>query len=402
MKIFHAIALSLAALALPATFGGCASNDPNGTSSGTTKPVCIVGQNSACLCASGYVGTKECLASEGQYTECRLGPTACPTGAPDSGPAAGPEEQCPGKAVGVSANATTIKGSLTKAVAELKGESACAALEGNVDHVYKLVSTATGALKIDQKGPYKAALYVRKGDCTGGKQLRCDPNGPASFSVNVVAGRDYYLVVKGVGSTGAGDYELSLQVTPGGFCGDGQVKDQEVCDDENNDAMDGCAAGCNEIEGIADSANSCPGQQVVIPVAKVVKISNGNTTQGAKRNIQRLSTACDISASDVNFSNDRLYSVTPRQSGTLTVEQTAGNFNVILAGLIGCDLANPVLGQVNGKAACGNDCGSNQFPPTCSEKFTMAVEANKTYAVVVDGRGTSSDVGTYELQMSVK
>jgi cysteine-rich repeat protein len=399
MKIFHAIALSLAALALPATFGGCASNDPNGTSSGTTKPVCIVGQNSACLCASGYVGTKECLASEGQYTECRLGPTACPTGAPDSGPAAGPEEQCPGKAVGVSANATTIKGSLTKAVAELKGESACAALEGNVDHVYKLVSTATGALKIDQKGPYKAALYVRKGDCTGGKQLRCDPNGPASFSVNVVAGRDYYLVVKGVGSTGAGDYELSLQVTPGGFCGDGQVKDQEVCDDENNDAMDGCAAGCNEIEGIADSANSCPGQQVVIPVAKVVKVSNGNTTQSAKSTISTISDSCGITSISTNV-NDRLYAVTPRQAGKLSVVQTAGNFQVLLAGLTSCDPTSPTLGASNGRVACSNDCAAGQYPPACAEKFEMTVEANKTYSVLVEGEQPGS-AGTYELQMSV-
>ncbi len=396
MKIFHAIALSLAALALPVVFGACASNDPNGSSSGTTKPVCIVGQNSACLCASGDTGTKECLASEGQYTECRLGPTTpCPTGAPDGGPAAGPEEQCPGKAVGVSANATTIKGSLTNAVAELKGESACAALEGNADHVYKLVSTATGALKIDQKGPYKAALYVRKGDCTGGKQLRCDPNGPASFSVNVVAGREYYLVVKGVGSSGAGDYELALQVTSGGFCGDGQVKDQEVCDDENNDAMDGCAAGCNEIEGIADSANSCPGQQVVIPVAKVVKVSNGNTTQGAKNTFNK-SGISGCSTGSTNVTNDRVYTVTPRKTGKLRVRQTAGDFNLAIIGQDGCDPnATTTLG-------CAGNCGGGQFPPACAEDLLVNVTADKAYTVVVEGQGTSGNTGTYALEMSVE
>jgi hypothetical protein len=156
--------------------------------------------------------------------------------------------------------------------------------------------------------------------------------------------------------------------------------------------MDGCAAGCNEIEGIADSANSCPGQQVVIPVSKVVKVSNGNTTQSAKNTFNK--SGC--STGSTNVTNDRVYSVTPRKTGKLRVRQTAGDFNLALIGLDTCDPnATTTLG-------CAGNCDGGAFPPACAEELLVNVTADKAYTVVVEGQGTSGNTGTYALEISVE
>src|SRR5262249_11712066 len=116
----------------------------------------------------------------------------------------------------------------------------------------------------------------------------------------------YFLIVDGSNKT-SGDFHLTITFDPQ-TCGDGVVTPPEDCDDGNTKPGDGCDANC-KFE-MADTSDKCPGRPVTLtPAGLIIQ----DFTPGYADDYHSASCA----AGGIG-GLDRVYQVTPTQSGTLT------------------------------------------------------------------------------------
>lgn len=164
-------------------------------------------------------------------------------------------------------------------------------------------------------------------------------------------------------------------------CGDGKVQDGEVCDDGNTDAADGCDTSCKLAGTNPMSSRACPGMAVHVWGPAV---EYAGTTAGAPA---QLSTpTCGSDKGNVPTTGavgpERIFSVTTHKAGILVVKALDTGFDPYLYALQPCKTGSaPYI-------ACSNKVS------TASETLELPVEANQTYAIVLDGAGFAGNAAT--------
>ncbi len=104
-------------------------------------------------------------------------------------------------------------------------------------------------------------------------------------------------------------------------CGNGVLETGEACDDGNTKDGDGCSAACLP-DGAPASGKSCPGQPVA--VWKGTPIEFGASTAPY--------TDAAYSSCDLAFGPDRIFAITPKSDGFLTIDLTLGDrFDAVLS-----------------------------------------------------------------------
>lgn len=386
--------------------GGCSSTTetPDG---GTGKKVCTPGSYVFCRCAGGEDATKLCNEDGETFGPCELGENRPCTETPDpnTGDAAVPQpvdaaipptpasEACDGQNIALNPSQEITVNSDTKpAKDDAKGQNACAGGAGAPDHVYALTVPATGRLTatIIPDKAFAPMAYIRATCSDEASQSSCvaglGPGQQAVVNANVIKGKVYYLVVDGAaGPNQAGPYSLKLKLTPGFFCGDGDVNDGEACDDVNKTADDGCSNDCRSFAGNPDSGKSCPGQPVHL-WGGTTTVSGAGTTTGFPSTWTGPSGTCDPGG-NANIAGDHIYAVTVHKTGTLTVSTTGANYNVVLSARTSCmDAAS------QGTGMCANNAGTSA---PLDETMSFAVVSGRTYYVGVSG--ALNAVGNYTL-----
>jgi cysteine-rich repeat protein len=94
-------------------------------------------------------------------------------------------------------------------------------------------------------------------------------------------------------------------------CGDGHLDRGEACDDGNTTNGDGCSSSCTP-DGAPKSAQACPGQAVA--VWKGTPLDLAGSTESYEDN--------SFSSCDDGFGADRLYAITPKDTGYLQIDMT--------------------------------------------------------------------------------
>jgi cysteine-rich repeat protein len=374
--------------------------------------VCTRGSNAVCKCVNGQDGTKECNETEDGFGVCRLDINRPCDSDSDSAPPP-EEESCPGRTISITKDPQVISGSTAAATDDLSGGGACAAGTNAPDHVYTLIATETGKLDIElvPDAGFDAMMYVGPGEC--GKRAAMDyrcVNAATTAgtrevaTIGVIKGEKYNLVVDGAaGNASRGDYSLTLKLTTGAFCGDGQVSAGEACDDSNDMNNDGCAAGCKNVDGNPPAGDACPGQPVhlwktaVGGATALARVSGTGSTDPAKYAMatnkwKRHGNACQITAEDINVSNDRIYAVTSHDAGMITVSVQAQFTNVMLVVRTTCDDPETL-------AFCRNENGTSTVP--ANEVLTFPAIKDKVYYVAVDGAGGRLQ-GDYSVTFEIK
>jgi cysteine-rich repeat protein len=216
------------------------------------------------------------------------------------------------------------------------------------------------------------------------------------FSEDLTKGT-YYVIVTGEPGT-SGPFTLTAELTAP-TCGDGVVEPPEQCDPGSVEIApnDGCGApgAANQCQFLAAPVgeDKCPGQAVAVPVGMtVLGLAQGMSTYGFKDDYfgscgggTQLSTA-KPGESDGTGGLDRVFQLTPAQSGMMTVnigndtngmpictenDNLAGCWSSVLYARTACDSATPELG-----------CMVGAFAPA---SITFAVTANTPVWVFVDG-----------------
>lgn len=380
--------------------GGCSSTST--VESG--ERICTPGAYVFCTCANRDNGTKLCKEDGKSFEPCMLGEgLPCPGGEIPTDKDAGPggdatvdtksAERCPGKPVSVDGTAETIvQGDTTSASADdFPSSGACAVAETSADHVYELVPKDTGHLniKLQGLGAYDSTLYVREDDCKTGRQAACGETtgqgGKEEVNTNVIAGNKYYVFVDGAAGS-AGQYSLTLKLTPGSFCGDGTVDPGEACDDKNRIPQDGCSLGCRP-EGNPMTANTCPGQPVHVWDQKV---SFDGTTNGFGNGYAINTTATCVGATSSGAGADHVYEVHAHKTGTLavtTVLPVASTYQTSLHARTTCDQQPTQIDCVNAQNS------------GIGETMSFAVVDKQIYYVFVDGAAGQS--GDYNISFEI-
>ncbi len=395
---------------------GCTLFDGSGNAK--EDRLCTPGAYVFCRCADRAPGTKLCQDDGRSFSGCqtrgsgecvggeipdeRTGEELEPEDRPDTKDGPKTINECPGKSLSPMPNVDLeIEGDTSTATDDRKGGGSCASGDGANDHVYHVIPTGTGKLQVKvtgEEGALAPVVYLRTTceDVEG--QKACGPTEPkatAQLSTNVRTGQDYYLFIDG-SSSSSGKYTATLKLTPGTFCGDGEVKEGEACDDGNNEDNDGCSADCRSVNGSPPSGASCPGQPVHLwPNARVT--GTGSTTAPNYGNAwNKPSQSCDPAGS--NSYQDHIYAVTPHASGDLTVSLSApagGTLpNFMINARRSCETPEP------SDALCVNDFGTSG---SGLETLTFAVTKDKTVFVAIDGGGPSPPnkgdyVVTFELR----
>lgn len=396
-----------AAVAAP----GC-SSEPEATDAGTSgRRICSPGAYAFCLCANGTEGTRLCsetgesfgACAKAENVPCPEGPTPVTdssTPEVDSGPPV-PQtpaaEKCDGQNIALNPNIeVTVTGDTTGAADDLKGTGSCAGGAGAPDHVYALSVPATGKLTVTLTPDAKFApmAYLRTTCADEASQSACAallaPGQAATLNRNVVKGKPVFLVVDGsAGQNQAGKYTAKIKLTPGFFCGDGEVNDGEACDDSNNVADDGCGADCRNVNGNPDTAKTCPGQPVHV-WGGVTTVTGAGTTVGFPNPWTEPGSSCTVGANS-NASPDHLYAVTAHKSGMMTVKTTGANYNVLLSARTTCADAATMA-----TAMCANNVGSTA---PFDETMTFSVVSGRTYYVGVSGAVGAN--GTYTVNFQI-
>jgi cysteine-rich repeat protein len=401
----------VSALAVAGVLFGAMGAQGCGSDLGASEDrMCTQGAYVFCRCADRTPGTKLCVDGK-KFGECSTdGAGACVGGEiddPDTGkpvtepdpidPGPGnPLEACPGKSTAVAPGPDiVIDGDLAGAKDDAKGRAggACAAGSGGPDHVYKLQPTGTGSLniRVQGMGGLNPTAYLRTACEDEDAQAACAPpiaqDATVTLNTNVVLGREYFLVVDGA-SASSGKYKITMKLTTGSFCGDGQVDSNEACDDGNKTEGDGCSNDCRRVIGDPSTAASCPGHAVHVWSGQTVMGSGSTTSSG--NTFTNTGTSCTTSASNLNASPDHVYEVTAHAAGTLVVTATPveSNFNVQLVGRSTCATYTTQNGCANSESL------------GVAETMSIAVANNQKVYVAVDG--TVGSRGSYNITFRIQ
>jgi cysteine-rich repeat protein len=386
---------------------GCTSAKP-------LPKICTPGNNVACSCIDLSVkGTHVCNTSgDGFDGPCRINATLlCDEVAPDAGFI--DNDTCPGRKVSIGAGTQVISEDTSAGARDdFKGAGVCVAGDGAPDHVYTVTATATGQLDIEVSpdATFDPVLYVGEGACdpAATDTYQCAnaaamPGVREITTIGVIAGKQYTVVVDGAaGASKAGQYALTLKLTPGSFCGDGKVDQGEACDDGNSASNDGCSGGCKNVDGDPPLGNTCPGQAVHLwktGAKPLTRVTGKGSTDSAKypkaaNQWQNTGSACTVSASTVNISPDRVYAVTTHDSGTLVVNANAQFKNVMIVVRTSCDMPES-------QAFCANTNGAVTTLPA-KETLSFAVTKGTTYYIAVDGVLGAVERGDFDVSFELQ
>jgi cysteine-rich repeat protein len=382
------------------------------------EKLCTPGGYVFCRCADRSEGTKLCKDDGNSFDACTTdtqgtcggGEIADPrTGQPiQTHSAADPSQigkndppdaiqACPGKSTAVLADQElTLTGDTSTAINDRVARAgACAVGKDAHDHVYRLVPTGSGSLSVDIKGEgdFAPLLYVRTVCDDADSQTSCGPpvgDKTASLKLNVVTGRDYFLIVDGT-SGSAGKYTATVKLTTKTFCGDGVVDANEACDDGNKVEGDGCSNDCQKVDGNPASGGSCPGQPVDVWPGRTVNGAGSTSTYASS-----WSTPDGSCISGSNDYPDHLYAVTPHASGTLVVTLSKQGTSALNNHML---LARRTCDDPNSTAA---DMCSNANGVGVGETMKFAVTDGQKVFVAVDGGGDTNNTGDYAISFKLQ
>ncbi len=411
MKISRWLGAVLAATALFIGSQGCSST----SDASPTGVRCTPGNYVFCRCADRAEGTKLCKEDGASFEACTTGAagqcvggedlTDPGTGTPvdpdpiptEAGAPGSPVDACPGKPTAVTPGAAiVVDGDTTGAASDLKGKTgACGVGEGGPDHVYHLQPTGSGSLDIQLQGmdALNPLIYLRTACADEASQSACAPPLGAGklvkLQANVLAGRDYFLVVDGA-SGSAGKYKLTLKLTTGSFCGDGKIDTGEACDDINKVDGDGCSPSCTAVNGdpaAADCANPH-----AVHMWKGATVTGTGSTNTYGNTFANPGTSCDPNIGS-NLAPDHVYEVTAHAAGTLkvTMTPTEATYNVQLVARKTCTDKNTQAGDTLAKC--------NAQSAGVAEVITVPVTNGEKVYVAADG--TLNAKGTYTIKFEL-
>jgi cysteine-rich repeat protein len=385
--------------------------------------LCTPGDYVFCRCADRAEGTKLCKADGKSFESCTTSETGeCVGGEiddprtnepipkdkdpdPNNNPPDKPNalQSCPGKSQAVQPGLDIkLEGDTTTATSDRKGKAggACAVGAGADDHVYRLIPSGSGSLEVKVQGSngLDPVAYVRTTCDDEASQASCAPPSPnklAQLKLNVVTGREYFLVIDGASSS-AGKYVANLKLTTGSFCGDGKVDQNEACDDGNKTEDDGCSNDCRKVNGNPTSGASCPGQPVDVWAGQTVT-GSGSTTAPGYGNAWNApsSSACSVDIDGTNSFPDHVYAVTPHANGNLVVNVTAPPTGALPNLMIAARRTCTAVGT--DPALCANDASIGG-----TETLTIPVTNNEKVYVAIDGGGASSNQGGYTVSFKLQ
>jgi cysteine-rich repeat protein len=399
---------------------GCSVLDGNAETK--EEKLCVPGAYVFCRCADRTPGTKLCRADAKSFEACTTSSDGeCIGGEiedpqtnqpidPDDNPDADiPRDPpnaingCPGRSTAVQPDVDIkLEGDTTTATDDRKGkQGACAVGVGADDHVYRLIPSGTGSLevKVQGSGGFDPVVYVRSTCDDEASQVSCGPpsaNKVAQLKLNVVTGKEYFLVIDGA-SASTGKYVANLKLTTGSFCGDGKVDQGEACDDGNKVEDDGCSNDCRKVNGNPTSGGSCPGHPVDVWSGQTVT-GVGSTTPYPNTWNAPSSSACGGNVEGTNSYQDHVYAVTPHATGnlviTLTPPPSGPLANLMISARRNCTSAG------TGPALCANAKGTSS--PDASETFTLPVTNNQKVYVAIDGGGATNNKGDYTVSFKLQ
>jgi cysteine-rich repeat protein len=386
--------------------------------------LCTPNANVFCRCADRAKGTKRCREDGKTFDACRTSTSGecvggeipdertnqeiSPNEPYDDGDDVGADdppnaiEACPGKSIAALPGIELkLEGDTTTATGDRSGKTgACAVGKGGKDHVYRLIPSGSGTLevKVQGSGDLKPLAYIRTSCDDEASQASCgppNPNATAQLKLNVVTGKDYFLIVDGASSS-AGKYVATVKLTTSSFCGDGKVSPGEACDDANKVQDDGCSNDCQNFNGNPESGGSCPGQPVHLWSAAAVSGTGSTNGYGNSWSAPSAS-ACGISNTGTNQNSDHVYEVTPHADGDLVVTLTGApseSTNLMLSARRTCSSMAGVTENMCANATKGAASGL--------ETMRFPVTANTKVYVAVDGGGSSNDTGDYKITFQLQ
>jgi cysteine-rich repeat protein len=394
---------------------GCSADPKAG---GSSQKICSAGQFGYCLCKNGQDGTRKCKSDETGFEKCQMGGTEeCPGGEVPLDDAGNPipdedgglpdglsNRGCPGRSISVAGGQPlTISGNTTGAPSQHGGATpgACDKASNNAEEIYELTPSEDGALNVTMTPiGFDGVLYARaevslvdgtKGDCATGKQIACGNSSNASgvaetMRFNVVGGDKIWIFADGANG-GAGQYKLDIALTPNAFCGNGKVDTGEACDDKNKIDGDGCSPGCQPA-GNPNGSDTCPGMPITVWGTSIVN-ARGQTTTGFGTALSRKAGTCAGGTSTSTGANapNRVYAVTAKRTGTMTVTTSNSNYDHQLYVRTNCT-------DQNSEVTC-----ASAVTGSGGETMSFAVQDGTTYYVVVDG--LVSAAGNYDIAFSI-
>jgi cysteine-rich repeat protein len=207
-----------------------------------------------------------------------------------------------------------------------------------------------------------------------GKCLPCDGDFmPPDPDASVMVGFDGSATGDGGGDDAATD-------APSSPCGNGKIDPGEACDDGNAVEDDGCNSSCMPQGGFPPG--TCPGMPV--HVWQKALTWNGTTTGFALS--YRANAACGGSTGSTG--SDRVYAITPHQTGVLQIDAKNPTFDVMLYARSDCTT------QASEVACTNAQSGSNP------ETFSIPVQSGTVVYLVVDG--ATNATGTFTLSLTPK
>jgi cysteine-rich repeat protein len=177
------------------------------------------------------------------------------------------------------------------------------------------------------------------------------------------------ISVAGYTSIDEGPHTIRVDFVPES-CGDSVIAGNEICDDGNTTANDGCSSDCYTIEYAAVCANAMP---------LSVSAPNTGDTTGAP---PLYTNSCSGTATG----GDRVYTFTAPTAGTLSLALDQGNADLALVVFDGCGAPAEITEL---------DCSSVYGV----EEAQVTLAAGQQVTVVVDGFNTD-DAGPYTLTAS--
>ncbi len=417
MRLGSILVSAMSVVSLFIATQGCIGGDNSATKE---DRLCTPGAYVFCRCADRTEGTKLCKADGKSFEACGTNADGeCvggeipdpqtntevpnPTGENPNNNNQTPDppgaiESCPGKSTAIQPGVDVKwEGDTTSAKNDRAGKTgACAVGTGANDHVYHLIPSGSGSLevKVQGIGAMNPLAYIRTTCDDKESQVTCGPPGPnqlAQAKVNVVTGKDYFLVVDGASST-VGKYAVTARLTTGAFCGDGKIDSGEACDDGNKVDGDGCGNDCKHIDGNPTTGASCPGQSVDLWAGTTITGTGSTTAAGYGNAWNGPDQTCDETGT--NNYQDHVYGITPHSNGTITVTVTPTGTgtkpNFMLSARSSCaDAATTTT--------CKNDGSTGAV-----ETMTIAAAANQKIFVAVDGGGITSNKGDYTISFKLQ
>jgi cysteine-rich repeat protein len=267
---------------------------------------------------------------------------------------------------------------------------------GGKDQVYAITPTISGALKSVLRASYpEAQLHARRECFSSQTQLDCRiqpiASVPLEMTIPVVAQNTYFIFVDSDSGSTGGPYTLDVTLSPP-TCGNGTLETPEACDDGNVAAGDGCAADCS-LEAAPPGLDTCPGAGLTLAGVAGGPLSFHHTASTSPLTADVRASTCGT-----NGTKDAVYSFVPPYNGWITAKARAA-FGVALNLRKDCVLESQTLPSPdNGSIACANvDKGNG------AESVSGAVDAGKTYFLVVKGAVSNSDnEGPFTLDVDLK